>query len=136
MFWKKKAQKAQEPEKFEIKSPCELGKHRYKDFKWYIQTQDVVQYGNRKYIVRVIEPYVCIHCGHRNNETLQSWSLNSRSERDEMVAKIQKRYEDRIGNTLEIEDEIKDMQLVDREYLTIMQQLHPERNIVGGNDDE
>lgn len=136
MFWKRKARKAQEPEKFEIKSPCDLGKHRYKDFKWYIQTQDVVENFTTTYIVRVIEPYVCIHCGLRNNEVLQEWKYKSRSSRNEMIDRLQKRYADRLGNIVEIEDEIKDMQLVDREYLAIMQQLHPERNIIGANDDE
>lgn len=134
-FWKKK--KAEETEKVEFKTPCELGKHKYRDFDWYIQVEDrnkAFEY-EKEYILRVIEPYVCVHCGFVNNVTLDEWKFASKSSRDAMIDKLQRRYK-KIGNFLEIQDEIKDMQLVDREYLNIMQQLHPEMNITGDKKDE
>ena len=133
MFFRKKKAKESQREIPVIQSPCQRGDHRYRDFNWYIKTVDVSDYYSSSYIVRVIEPYVCIHCGHREDIILGEWKFRKKSDRDEMVKGLPLKYRN-IRSVLEIEDAINDMQLVDREYLSIMQQLHPDREYGITND--
>ena len=128
-FWnkKKKKEENQQPP-IKILSPCERGIHRYKDFDWYIETVVEEHHYTYRYIVKVVEPYVCIHCGHREDQVLGEWYFPKKQDAKSMIETL---HEDpHIKSVIEVEDAIHDMQLVDREYLAIMHQLHPDKKIL------
>ena len=128
-FWNKKKKKDEKQElPIKILSPCERGEHRYKDFDWYIKTYVDQSYYNNRYVVTVIEPYVCIHCGHREDQELGKWIFAKKTDKTAFVEHLSKNPN--IKPIIEVEDAIHDMQLVDREYLSIFQQLHPDKKIL------
>lgn len=101
--------------------PC---KHKWKDFKWYY----VVSYERGRTYVRIYEPYVCIYCKERKNVVLDEvWrSGNLRNNLiglSNMVNTFLSPYRDHLGHRAIIEDEIHDLQLVDRAHLEAHEKL-------------
>ena len=101
--------------------------HKYRDFHWYINTFYDPDYGLYPYGVKVIAHYVCVKCKDRRNEILMERNLKTSEKAFKCQAELEKKYPDHIRPQLLVEDEIKDMQLVDREYLNqVDKMIHPE----------
>lgn len=120
-FWQKK-----ETPKF-VAPPC---KHKYRDFPWYLDgtvKDNTVRYTSHKtWTVKILEPYVCVHCGHRKDICLATYSgYGEDSEKDalERMRFLEARYPEQLKDRPVVEDMIMDMQLVDREYLEMMDGL-------------
>lgn len=87
--------------------------HKFQDFPWFL-TWDL-QYN--KYIIKVIEPYVCIFCGERQNKVLSSYTGTNYKEGEKLLNELHNRFDNHIKYQEEVEDMINDMILVDPEYL-------------------
>lgn len=114
------------------KNKPQVCNHKYKDFPWYIVTSyyDTDRYEYRhdwRYTLKVMAPYVCIKCKHRRDEMLQYYESNDSDKRDSKVSELQEKYPEDIRPTVEVEGMVKDEQLVDREYLRLIDEFyHPE----------
>lgn len=116
-FW---GRKKQEPQVQPVKRECQ---HKYRDFPWYIECQ---VYGNHTFEVRVVEPYVCVWCGHRKDVTLQEFSkYGGNKEARQAITGLMQEYGDHIQARAFIENDIHDMQLVDRDYLRALAIVNP-----------
>ena len=117
-FWKKK-KPVEEPKSIPLE--CH---HKYRDFPWYIES--VYNQTYKEYKVEIIEPYVCVFCGKRNNVTLCSIErYGTRKEAAEVIEAMQQTYGDNIRPRAFIENDIHDMQLVDRDYLRALAIVKP-----------
>jgi len=129
MIWfkKKEPEVAQPPP--EIKHECH---HKWKDFDWYIE-MEYNRYLSGPYgrvEIKIIEPYVCVLCGEREDKQLMRYYNDKISEEDarEQLRKITNEHKSFLKSRLQIEDEIADMQHhIDREYLQILENLFPHR---------
>ena len=130
MIWFKKKEPEVAPQSPpEIKHECF---HKWKDFDWYI---DFIynRYSGRPYgqtEIKIIEPYVCVLCGKREDKILMRYYNDAISEEDarKQLRKITDEHKSFLKSRLQIEDEIADMQHhVDREYLQIMEKLYPHK---------
>ena len=126
MRWFKRKEKAEEIPAI----PEYHCSHRWKDFDWYIE--GTWQSDSNTVSMRIIEPYVCIHCKERKNVTLQEATRcdirslrEAQSEADEWV----KLFGDRVKEQAIVEDQINDFQLVDRAALEIARRLDPAAGI-------
>lgn len=103
--------------------PRKVCSHTWKDFPWYIESTYYFQ--SRKLNCLIIKPYVCIHCKERRNETLYDTvrcSLSS-EDADVVIEELKNEYGDKLVQKARVEEQIRDMQLVDREALKIAQQI-------------
>ena len=106
--------------------------HKYKGFPWYIVTSyhDSNRYETRydwRYTLEVRAPYICIKCKHRRDERLQYYESGDSDKRDEKVEELRVKYPEKIRPSVEVEGMIKDEQLVDEEYLRLIDEFyHPE----------
>ena len=104
--------------------------HKYRDFHWYIEGEYRAHSPSR-FSIRIIEPYVCVWCGDRKNQVLQEvvreGNMASKSEMVEVTKSLMDTYGDKIRPRAFVEDEINDMQLVDRDYLRALALIHPEK---------
>ena len=104
--------------------------HKYRDFHWYIEGEYRAHPPGR-FSIRIIEPYVCVWCGDRKNQVLQEvvreGTMASKSEMAEVTKSLMDTYGDKIRPRAFVEDEINDMQLVDRDYLRALALIHPEK---------
>ena len=101
--------------------------HKYKDFPWY--TDGTYNYETKVLDVSVIEPYVCIHCGHRKNVVLDHFCrfFEEFEEAENFYNDFQDgKYANMIEKKAIVEDMINDMVLVDRQYIEIYRRLHGE----------
>lgn len=102
-------------------------RHHWKDFKWYVEACFTPwTYGKGGQLdVKIIEPYVCIHCKERQDKILaqKSYDVSSKKEAAEYVDEYIERFKDHIEDKAIINDQIADFQLVDREYLMYYEQL-------------
>ncbi len=109
------------------KSRCS---HKYRDFHWYIEGE-YRAHPPTMFSIRIIEPYVCVWCGHRENKVLQEvtreGSMASKKEMLEVTESLMSTYGSKIQPRAFVEDEINDMQLVDRDYLRALALIHPEK---------
>ncbi len=120
-FWKRKEQKQEEVKSTPVVRECS---HKYRDFPWYVEA---TYYGNRSYEINVIEPYVCVWCGKRMDKTLQHITNGGSKEDMRRALKgINDVYGDNIQARAYIENDIADMQLVDRDYLRALAIIKPE----------
>lgn len=114
------------------KSRQQTCNHKYKDFPWYIvisyyDTKKYTYMNDWRYTLKVMAPYVCVKCKHRRDEQLQYYESGKAEQRDAKVAELQRNYPDDIRPAVEVEGMIKDEQLVDREYLRLIDEFyHPE----------
>ena len=131
-FWNRKKTKQQTSIKTDLPiiSATEFKKpacsHKYRDFHWYLEGS----YDLHNFSIQVIEPYVCVWCGHRENRSLQTIKGRSQTPKTDMIAATRSlldTYGDRIQPRALVEDEIADMQLVDRDYLRALAFIHPEK---------
>lgn len=99
----------------EYQTPCERGKHFYKDFPPYLIAEWIGHNSNDN-IISIIEPYVCVLCGKRINKTLHEWRFGSLSYKlfDNTIEQIKKEYKDILRPVVYVEDLVTDAQLVDR----------------------
>lgn len=115
-FFKKKKIESSEPSY--QKTECS---HKYQDFDWYSE----VEYDSRSHIatICIFEPYVCIHCKKRKNVLLKQMEISGTINHIyDVLEAIVKKYP-HLKDKAIVEDEINDMQLVDREYLEIYRSL-------------
>ena len=100
------------------------------DFHWYIEGE-YRAHPPGMFSIRIIEPYVCVWCGDRKNQVLQEivreGNMASKSEMVEVTKSLMDTYGDKIRPRAFVEDEINDMQLVDRDYLRALALIHPEK---------
>ena len=106
-------------------APC---RHKWKDFKWYIDIKFDNSYTKYSYGIYIYEPYVCVHCKERKDVKLSVQWFPSKEKAREYLEEIVKRYEGYLEDKPIIEDAIHDMQLVDREYLDAYERLIQMRN--------
>ena len=92
--------------------------HKWKDFSWYITIEKEENFFKKTYIVRVYEPYVCIHCKERRDEVIFERVFKYDLDMRNCVKDLQERYF-QIKPIIEVNDEIADFQFVDRHYLAI-----------------
>ena len=119
MFWFKK--KKEKNKTVEMPQVCN---HKYRDFNWYI---DATYYNDtEEFNYKIVEPFICIHCGHRKDIVLveKSKMFDSYENALNEYDKLQEQYKEHLKDRALLEDEIADMQLVDREYLKIIDMLH------------
>lgn len=114
-----------EPEPVMSDLPC---KHKYRDFNWYV---DAVFYIDTKQLhIKIIEPYVCVYCKDRRDVVLEETNVyvkNAEEATKYTEDNYDKRYPDKIKPRVVVEDEINDVILVDREYITLFDKLYEER---------
>jgi hypothetical protein len=106
--------------------PCQ---HKYKDFPWY--TDGTYNENTKVLDVSIIEPYVCIHCGHRKDVVLDHFSriFGKFEEAEKFYDDFQDgKYTNMIEKKAVVEDMINDMVLVDRQYIEIYMRLHGEES--------
>ena len=94
--------------------------HKWKDFPWYIQRDVERDYNSTTYLIRVWQPYVCVKCKERRDESLETVKVQTRNARDEYYERMLEDYKDKVLPIAVVEDMVKDEQLVDREYLRLM----------------
>lgn len=99
----------------------EACKHTWKDFPWYLEAH---MYPHTCDVI-ITKPYVCIHCKERRNEILQKnhREFESTEEVFEYVLAFKEEYQDKLQPRAVVEEQIRDMQLVDREALKIAEQI-------------
>lgn len=120
-FWKwGKKSKRQEPIEFKCN-------HKWQDFPWYIQATYFA--GTRRFELKIVEPYVCIHCKERKDIVLHCVERDGYSWNDaeKLLEECWEKYGEHCQDRPIVEDMIHDMQMVDRQYLEILQSLHPEK---------
>lgn len=111
--------------------------HKWKDFPWYIEFSEYDKSTSyystdMRYTLEVKEPYVCVKCKKRRDETLLSLLYKSKKDRDAKIDELRAQYPDSIKPLVEIEDMVADEQLVDREYLKLISEFkHPEDEFAG-----
>lgn len=96
--------------------------HRWKDFDWTIIYNDIPI--NRKVNYEIRKPYVCIHCKKRKEVVLEVGEFRAITVDDvkKGIKKIRDKYP-KISPIAVVQDQIYDMQLVDRDYLRIASQV-------------
>ena len=108
---------------FKKKNKPAVCNHKWKDFPWY------ALWGREdgRYYFKIFEPYVCIKCKERRDELLTRMNFEKSKDRDEELKKLHEKYKGKILDLVEVEDMVKDEQLVDREYLKLLEEFeHPE----------
>lgn len=122
------------------KKPIEqVCNHKYKDFPWYIIYSYEKQWTGHDeyeamYYFKVMTPYVCIKCKHRKEEQLYYFEAGSAERRDQRMQELVDRYPDKIKPAVEVEAMVKNEQLVDREYLELIDRFaNPEDHFGGLN---
>ena len=96
--------------------------HKWKDFNWFIAYDDIPVNGVVTYTI--YEPYVCIHCKELKEVILETGQFRARGMEDveKKINKIREKYP-LIKPIAIVQDEINDLQLVDRDYLRIASQV-------------
>ena len=128
-FWakKNKSPTIETPTIVDTKPVCS---HKYRDFHWYIEGE-YRAHSPTKFEIRIIEPYVCVWCGNRKNQVLQTVTREgqyaTKNEMANITQSLIDTYGDKIRPRAFVEDEINDMQLVDRDYLRALSLIHPEK---------
>lgn len=106
---------------FKKKNEPKVCNHKWKDFPWFsLYGYDKT---TNKYYFKIIEPYVCIKCKERRDEQLMVFNSETSKERDRELEKYEEKYKDRMLDVVEVVDMVKDEQLVDREYLKLLEQF-------------
>lgn len=101
--------------------------HKWKDFPWYITA--LYYEDTHAFDLKIIEPYVCIHCKERKDIVLHSVSRANFSwkQASTLLEECEEKYGEFCQPRPIVEDMIHDMQLVDRQYLEIAESLYPEK---------
>ena len=115
---------------FKKKNEPKVCNHKWKDFPWYSL------YGceNGKYYFNIYEPYVCIKCKERRDELLMRMNCTTSEERDRKLEEYHEKYKNKLLDLVEVEDMVKDEQLVDRDYLKLLEQYENPKGPFDGLD--
>ena len=102
--------------------------HKYQDFPWYIESHTYIHPNSRKiidYQIKIMEPYVCVKCYQRKDVVLVKHTGENTTYENywNTIQELEKKYKDKIKSRPEVEDEINDMILVDREYINIYHKI-------------
>lgn len=98
--------------------------HIFKDFPWYMEINYDSQERTAKY--RIIEPYVCITCGERENKVLENnvWTNISSEEREKIYNRVRNKYKKYLKPRAVVEDMINNVLLVkDPERLEMLEKM-------------
>lgn len=121
LFNRKKVEEAKIP----IKIP-ETPVHTcvWKDMPWYME----VDYSgsNKTASYKIIEPFICVTCGKRENKILenQSWSNIDAESREKIYEDVRRRYRKYMRPRAVVEDMINNILMVkDPEYLAMVEQM-------------
>ena len=98
--------------------------HTWKDMPWYMETD--YSGSNKTASYKIIEPFICVTCGKRENKILetQSWSNIDAETREKMYEEIRKRYRKYMRPRAVVEDMINNILMVkDPEYLAMVEQM-------------
>lgn len=98
--------------------------HTWKDMPWYME----VDYSgsNKTASYKIIEPFICVTCGKRENKILenQSWSNIDAETREKIYEDVRKRYHKYMRPRAVVEDMINNILMVkDPEYLAMVEQM-------------
>ena len=96
--------------------------HTWKDMPWYMEEYYNPKEKTAEY--SIIEPYICITCGERENKVLerQSWTGISVSERERIYEEVRNKYKKYLKPRAIIEDMINNILLVkDPNYLNMVE---------------
>lgn len=104
--------------------------HKWKDFPWY----SLYGIENGRYYFKIYEPYVCIKCKERRDELLMRMNCTTSKERDRKLEEYHEKYKNKLLDLVEVEDMVKDEQLVDREYLKLLEQFENPADRFAGLD--
>lgn len=106
-------------EKF-IKVECN---HKWKDFPWYFS--GTYYEDTKRYNLKIIKPYVCIHCKARKDIVLNEINRSNYSWEDgsKTLDYYAKKYDQYCEPRPVVENMINDMQLVDKEYLKLIEEI-------------
>ena len=102
--------------------------HKWQEFPWYIEGLFVYKDSNHDYgseTISIYKPYVCVHCKKRKDVLLQELK-NAHihvDEADKWLDETKKSYKNYIESRAIVESKINDFQLVDHEYLAIIESL-------------
>ena len=99
--------------------------HTYKDFPWYMQEKYDSDEKYAEYFI--IEPYVCVTCGRRENKILEHerWNKISNTFREQLYAEIRKKYKEYLKPQAVVEDMINNVLLVkDPDYLNMVEIMY------------
>ena len=122
-LFRKKKEKEKEPEK-PLEIPVPPHTHTWKDMPWYME---VLYNGNDKWAsYSIIEPYICVTCGERNDKVLEkeTWRNISVEEREKEYAAARKRYKKYLKPRAVVEDMINNILLVkDPQYLDMVEEM-------------
>lgn len=121
----KRFKKEQQEEPIEVKTPCELFGHNWRDFPAYIE----YEYHNNWFEIKIIEPYVCTICHTRDNIVLlKQEEYGSRKVFDRVLKEIEEENKTIIKPRAVVNDMVNDAIRVDRLKLECWDKLHiPER---------
>lgn len=117
MWFKKK----NEPAKPVIPPVCH---HKYRDFDWYYTANHYVD--TDAFEIKVVEPYVCVLCHHREDKVLLETKGFGRKNCAHIINGLKEDYP-KLRVRAEVEDEINDMMMLDPYYLDAYYKLYPEQ---------
>ena len=119
-------------ENFKIEIPTLPHEHVWKDMPWYMD----VSYNSldKTASYQIIEPYICVVCGERQNKILEkeSWAHISVEEREKEYSVIRSRYKKYLKPRAVVEDMINNILLVkDVDYLNMVEEMRglPHKNV-------
>lgn len=127
-----KRKKKGEEQPVEIYKP-KTCQHKWRDFPWFIEYGRRVNGYSYKYFVTVYEPYVCIYCKERKNVPLENFESSNYTSIETEKRRFENEYKDYIKPRAVVEDMINDMQLVDRQWLKIVDKLKEDPKLVLSN---
>lgn len=130
-WMRKEPKEPAEPVISEVKCP-----HTYKDFPWYMESQ--YDRGTCVLHFKIIEPYVCLHCGDRQNIILEKGDryVTTYKEACSVTDFIYDQHKDDLRQKAVVEDMIHDAIYVDREKLDILERLRNAKNYAPGIKNE
>lgn len=98
-------------------------KHHWRDFHWYMVPHWYKD--KHKTVIDIYEPYVCIHCKERQDKLLErvvTYEVDTVEAYGEALQNMYDTYKELAPRAM-VENSILDMQLVDRQYLHLSEQL-------------
>jgi hypothetical protein len=98
--------------------------HTWNDMPWYMEIS--YNTSNKTASYEIIEPYICVTCGERNDKILEktSWTGISAKARDEEYEKVRKLYSKYLKPKAVVEDMINNILLVkDPEHLEMVENM-------------
>lgn len=114
------------PPKKKPEKPAECV-HKFKDYSWYL----VYRANDRGiFSYKMVEPYLCLKCKQRKDVCLEEGErfFKDIDEYNKILESFRKKYP-QLKDRAEIEDEINDDMMVDREYLRVVEILNGKADV-------